>query len=120
MKHIPLVLLIVAAVALVAGCQPGQTDTGQTLIEQRAASSPAAPAERTISPPNEYRRRLTREAMRGLRYDSGRVEIDREAAAELVQGQDVQAAQSEYERGQAALRRNALNESLRAHTRAVE
>ena len=115
MKRLPAALMVIAVVALAAtGCQQGPADAGPELLAQQAA-----PPGQTISPPNEYRRRLTREAMRGLRYDSGLVEIDLEQAAKIVQTRDARQAQIENERGQAALHRNALNESIRAHTKAV-
>ena len=104
---------------LAAGCHDGPSQDSQTQLAQRAAPPAAGPAGETLGPPNEYRRSLTREAMRGLRYDTGRVEIDEQEAATIVQQQDHRQAEAEHARGQKLLARNAVIQAVQAHTKAV-
>jgi tetratricopeptide (TPR) repeat protein len=90
------------------------------------SSQPCAPkpdvevgASEGTAPPSEYREALLRQAMRGLRYESGRVEIDEPVAAAIAQRGTREQALVEYERGKALLRRNMRIQAIEAHTRAV-
>ncbi|MFQ5807266.1 MAG: tetratricopeptide repeat protein [Phycisphaerae bacterium] len=72
-----------------------------------------------MAPPSEYRKALLWRAMRGLRYDSGRVEIDEPVADTIAQPGTRAQAIAEYERGKTLLRRNMRIQAIEAHTRAV-
>ncbi len=72
-----------------------------------------------VSPPNEYRRRMTEQAMRGLRYESGRVEIDAVAASEIAAGPDAVQAEQAAQRAADLLRHNEVIDALAGATRAV-
>lgn len=119
MKSVRLVLLTVAVAALAVGCHEGRSTSASRAVAPHyaVASMEAAPAE--TGPPNEYRRALSRAAMRGLRYDSGRVEIDHASADDVIQGMNRQQAPAEFERGRELLARNQVLESIAAHTKAV-
>ena len=71
------------------------------------------------APPSEYRRALLAAAMRGLRYDADRVEIDRPAAETIVAGEDHQEAFAELARGRTLLQQNAVIQAIAAFTKAV-
>jgi len=85
--------------------------------------SPDAPTEARAgddtAPPSHYRAELLRQAMRGLRYDSGRVAIDEPVAATVAERGTLEQALAEYERGQELLRQNRRIQAIEAHTRAV-
>ena len=105
---------------LVVGCHQNRSGTRQHREQAAApASDPPTQDQPGVSPPNAYRQRLTELAMEGLRYDSGRVQVDLDVAASIVTVQDPDAALVEYRRARQLLQRNALNDSLEAHTRAV-
>jgi tetratricopeptide (TPR) repeat protein len=71
------------------------------------------------APPSEYRKALLWQAMRGLRYDSGRVEIDEPVAVTIAERGTPEEAMIEYERGKSLLRQNQRIQAIEAHTRAV-
>ncbi len=119
MKHACFTLPFTLVAVLTTGCHEGQPEAWQTPGAKCSATVPPAPANSPVSPPNEYRRRLTREAMRGLRYDSGRVEIEPDEARAIVQHEDPQQARAAYDRGQELLRHNRVIQSVKAHTKAV-
>jgi hypothetical protein len=104
-------VVIVCAAALVWGCQVsgGRPQASPTLVDAaaRGATSP------------DWRRERERLAMRGLRYDTGRVEIDEAFAATVPGRGDVAAAQAEYARGLDLLANNRQLEALATFTRAV-
>lgn len=84
--------------------------------------SPAAPGGETAgqtAPPSHYRSALLADAMRGLRYDSGRVEIDHAVADTIARRGTRAEALAEYERGRELLQRNQRILAIKAHTRAV-
>jgi len=78
-----------------------------------------AGSEEGTAPPSEYRRALLWQAMRGLRYDSGRVEIEEPVAATIARPGTRERALAEYERGKLLLQRNMRIQAIEAHTRAV-
>jgi len=116
-------VLVVSALlgSVLLGCQDGRRADARVNADQSVLRSvePSAERQSNASPPNEYRRRLTQEALRGLTYDSGRVEIDEAAAAELVAGLDVSEAEAEHNRAVEALAQNRVLEAISANTRAV-
>lgn len=97
-------------IVCLAGCQSGQRSGGPIAIE--------AGGEGT-APPSHYRQALLADAMRGLRYDGGRVEIDEPVAATIVRRGPLEEALAEHERGEDLLRRNMRIQAIKAHTRAV-
>jgi tetratricopeptide (TPR) repeat protein len=106
--------LMVAAtgcVCCLTACQSSQPCVPQP-------GSEVDPGQET-APPSEYRKALLWRAMRGLRYDSGRVEIDEAVAATIAQRGTPAQAMSEYERGRTLLRRNMRIQAIEAQTRAV-
>ncbi|MCP4251617.1 MAG: tetratricopeptide repeat protein [bacterium] len=109
----------VLPVALVAGCQPQQRPAAPVPWTQQARAATDPDAATALTPPNEYRQRLTRAAMRGLKYDTGRAVIDATVSAELAPTPDADRAREEFQRGLALLQENAVNQALKAHTRAV-
>ena len=72
-----------------------------------------------LAPPSDYRKELLRQAMRGLRYESGRVEIDEAVADTIVHRGTRAEAMAEYERGEAFLQQNQRIQAIGAFTRAV-
>ena len=90
---------------------------------QPCSSPPVTPTEtragEDTAPPSHYRAELLRQAMRGLRYDSGRVEIDEPVAATVAERGTLEQAMAEYDRGQELLRHNRRIQAIEAHTRAV-
>ncbi len=106
-----LILAISGCVCCLSACQSSQ----------RCDPEPGAevgPGQET-APPSEYHKALLWRAMRGLRYESGRVEIDEPVAATIAQRGTRAQAMSEYERGKTLLRRNMRIQAIEAHTRAV-
>jgi tetratricopeptide (TPR) repeat protein len=66
-----------------------------------------------------HKKQLEDEAMRGLLYGSGRVEIDAAVAPELVATRDADEARRELARGYELLAANRRNDAVAAMTRAV-
>lgn len=83
------ILLLITSSGLMVGCESEQTAARLTADEQVAGGA--------VSP--DYRQERMQQAMRGLVYDTGLVEIDQPVAAELTGGRNPQAAQAEYEEG---------------------
>lgn len=111
MKGLSLCLVVLSAGALMLGCQNPGGPAGRTdKVQAGTAAAPASPAD--------WRREQERLAMLGLRYESGRVEIDGEFAATLPQ-RGAAAAAVEYQIGRALLADNYQLEALGAFTRAV-
>jgi len=119
MRFVRCVLTLVCVGLLAGGCDQGKPQAAPLVVAQKAAPAAAEPAARSTSPPNEYRRMLTQQALRGLLYDSGRVAVDRRAAREIVRDWDRSQAAAEHRRGTALLNRNRVLEAIKAHTRAV-
>ncbi len=113
-------MLLIGTIIL-SGCQTGKKDTAPCKSEKCCTLSVSGTEEASTaaSPPNEYRRRLTREAMRGLLYDSGRVVIDTAVAGQIIDGRNAEHARVEFKRGQELLRHNRSIEMLAAFTKAV-
>jgi len=107
-----LMLAVGACGCCLAGCRSTQPCSSPQPDAQIGASEATAP-------PSEYRRMLLWKAMRGLRYDSGHVEIDEPVASEIAQRGTREQALAEYERGQELLRQNMRIQAIEAHTRAV-
>jgi tetratricopeptide (TPR) repeat protein len=130
-----LLCTLCAPALLLAGCQSGgpageSHARGRHTTDQPAADNRAVPAEiRTAQPPlNEvgpvhpienYKQERLAQAMRGLRYDSGRVEIDAAEAAKVVTGHDAGAAAAKNAEGNDFLNSGLVVESIGAHTSAV-
>jgi tetratricopeptide (TPR) repeat protein len=119
MKSVRLAMLTAAAAALTAGCHEGRPESASPAMAPQSATGQMAPAPAETGPPNEYRHALLRDAMRGLRYDSGRVEIDPETAQAVIQGEDRKEAPAEFERGRELLDHNQVIAAIKAHTKAV-
>lgn len=106
-----LMLAVSGCVCCLTACQSSQPCGPQP-------GAAVDPGQET-APPSEYRKALLWRAMRGLRYESGRVEIDEPAAATIARRGTRAQAMSEYERGETLLRRNMRIQAIEAHTRAV-
>lgn len=72
--------------------------TTDTTVEYapQTATSEASP----VNPIEQYKQKVVREAMEGLRYDTGRVEIDKRHPRNLEGVGNFDAARAAYERGQ--------------------
>ncbi len=106
---------LLAATLAVGGCQSGG-ESRSAAINADAAGDRGA----TIDPGSEYKKELDRIAMRGLRYDSGRVQIDEAVAAELVPKPDPAMAGIERDAGlHELLEMNDRHAAIAALTRAV-
>ncbi len=104
-------LLGVCAAAMLFGCQMNRArPLSSTSVIHGAAAGTASP---------DWRRERERRAMRGLRYDTGRVEVDEAFGATVPGRGDVAAAEAEYARGLALLADNRQLEALATFTRAV-
>lgn len=93
---------------------------------ERSASSisPDQTAESTDAEPvavagNSYRAELTRKALRGLNYETGRVKVDQTIAREVVAGLNTDQAQLCCEEGENALRGGNAIKSIEWLTKAV-
>jgi len=80
---------------------------------------PGSPSGSGTSPAESYKQRVLREAMRGLRYDTGRVRIDETDRREVDRPGDPTAAREDAERGEMFLRRNVEVFAIGAFTEAV-
>ncbi|MCG3127562.1 MAG: hypothetical protein CHACPFDD_02425 [Phycisphaerae bacterium] len=119
-------ITLIALPLLVAGCQPSGSTSMQTSAPPSnervlAAMAPGAPDESkgAASPIDDYRRGRVIAAMRGLRYESGLVEIDAAEAGKIVATQDPDEAAAENARGRQLLDEGMSVEAVAAHTRAV-
>ena len=113
--------LVTAAALIIAmtGCQAPRSPV------HKFASSPTAtdmlgpdPGIR-ITSPADYRRAREQAALRGLRYDNGRVTVDEAFAAGLAERGDRAAAVTAYEQGERYLIGNRRTDALGAFTRAI-
>jgi Flp pilus assembly protein TadD len=113
MNHLRLMAAVAVCACILTACRSSQP----------ISPDPIKPSEPQVSadadPGSHYRAELLRQAMRGLRYDSGRVEIDQAAAATVAERGTVEQAMAEYARGQDLLRHNQRIRAIAAHTRAV-
>jgi len=106
---------LLAATLAVGGCQSGG-EPSDAAINANAVRDRGA----TIDPGSNYKKELDRIAMRGLRYDSGRVEIDEAVAGELVPQPDLALADIERNAGlHELLEMNDRHAAIAALTRAV-
>jgi tetratricopeptide (TPR) repeat protein len=108
---------LTVALAICAGCLTA-CQSSQSSSSPRVTPTGPRTGEDT-APPSHYRAELLRQAMRGLRYDSGLVEIDEPVAAAVAERGTLEQAMAEYERGQELLRQNRRIQAIEAHTRAV-
>lgn len=107
--------ILLGATLAAAGCQ-----TGGSLEVGEVAAGPGPDRSAAIDPGSDYRRELDRIAMRGLLYDSGRVQIDRGVARELVPASDPALASVERDQGLYELyEANDRHAAIAALTRAV-
>jgi Flp pilus assembly protein TadD len=111
MTRLGLFLFVFCAAVLFSACQ---TDRARP-----ASSSAALTAAPTGGVSPDWRRERERRAIRGLRYDTGRVEIDESFAATVPNRGGLGAAEAEYARGVALLADNHQLEALATFTRAV-
>jgi Flp pilus assembly protein TadD len=113
MKRLGWSLLVVSAVAFLVGCQAKRVerlDAPPALASNPVGTGAASP---------DWRRERERQALRGLLYDTGRVEIDAAFAAAIPDRGNVTAARAEYARGLAQLEENDQLGALATFTRAV-
>jgi len=96
-------LAAAALVGLLAGCQ----STSITSVDKRTADPNVEHAPQTAtadaSPTNpiqQYKQKVLREAMQGLRYDTGRVRIDSEHPRNLEGVGTLEAARAKYRQGE--------------------
>ena len=116
--------LCIVAITILAGCsnqsEITQTDSHNAVepsdMDIAASSGAAEPVRRAG---NQYRAALTREALSGLNYDSGRVTIDNNIANELVLGLNVDEATNLHNEAKFAYRQGRLLDSLKTATRSV-
>ncbi len=105
------------AVGTCAGCLTACQSSQPRSLQTESAIGPSG--GEGAPPPSHYRAELLRQAMRGLRYDGGRVEIDEAAAGTVAWRGTFDQAVAEYERARALLRQNQRIQAIAAHTRAV-
>jgi len=96
-------LVAAALVGLLAGCQ----STSMTSVDKRTADPnveyPPQTATADASPANpieQYKQKILREAMQGLRYDTGRVRIDPDHPRNLQGVGTIEAARAKYRQGE--------------------
>ncbi len=104
-------LIIGCAALALAGCQD--------VNRRESRASIGRSAERNVTAPVDIRRQRTRDAMRGLRYDSGRVVIVEDEVADVSGRGDAKLAWATYESGLDLLGRNARTRALAQFTQAV-
>lgn len=118
-------IVALALPLLVSGCAPSGSTSMQTSAarsdERELAAAPRGTDESSgaTSPIDEYRRGRVIAAMRGLKYESGLVEIDPVEAGKLVGGPDANEAAAEDAKGRQLLEEGMSVEAIAAHTRAV-
>ncbi len=106
-------LLAVSVTGLLVGCQAKRVQTQ----DAPPAVTMSAPDTSAASP--DWRRERERLALRGLLYDTGRVEIDAAFAATVADRGNAAAAEAEYARGVLLLEENDQLGALATFTRAV-
>ena len=111
---------VVVSCAVLAGCQrPLMPDTGVGSRVNSNTDRRFPPTSGAASPADAYRKARLTKAIRGLTYDSGRVEIDRKVAGKIVLGGTVEEATAAFERGEELLGHDQHVEAIEAFTRAV-
>lgn len=106
-----LVPLIGVAICL-SGCQTNPSHS-------RPAAGQADAARPPMPPLSEWKEQRTTQAMRGLRYDSGRVELDQPAASEIAPQRSREQAFAEMRRGVELAQQNYKTDALATLTKAV-
>ena len=112
------VLLLPVFLILINGCNsnsPVTTNDDQPTSVSQAGNT----ADPILVAGNSYRGELTKQALRGLKYDSGRVTIDQPLVNELTVGLRADQAQSMGEDGKRALQSGDAIKSLELLTKAV-
>ena len=103
---------LIGVVICLSGCQANPSQ-----------STPAAEQADAVRPPmpplSEWKEQRTIHAMRGLRYDSGRVELDQPAASEIAPQRSREQAFAEMQRGVELARQNYKTDALATLTKAV-
>lgn len=111
---------VMVSCAVLAGCQRSLTpDSGVASRVDSNTDRGIPPTGGAASPPGTYRKARLTKAMRGLTYDSGRVEIDRKAVGKIVRGGTIEQATASFEQGEELLEHNQRVEAIEAFTRAV-
>lgn len=110
MSQFRLLALVVPLSLSLFACKAGKDVPSAEPAAQPAAGGGANPIE-------AYKQKRLQEAMAGLRYEGGRIEIDEEAAAELA-GLPVTSGQK-VEEGYATLEAGDRVDAIRAFTQAV-
>lgn len=102
----------------VVGCQANPSKSSSSTARQKP-ESPAVAAQPPRSPLSKWKEEQTALAMRGLRYDSGRVERDEPIATEIAPKPDRARALAEMARGIELHETNQKTGALAALTRAA-
>lgn len=97
---------------LAAACQSARRNVGGVATKARSA-------EPGLSPIENYKQQQVADALRGLNYDTGLVEIDERVAHEIAPPGTVEEATAESNRGAALLASNRILDAIKAFTRAV-
>lgn len=112
--------LSLCGILLFSGCRAQQSAAAP---RSDAAEAPVLAGQGggagAVSPIDNYRAARMAEAMRGLRYESGLVQIDETAAAAIVDHRSADEAQAEAGRGRGLLDQGEFVDAVAAHTRAV-
>lgn len=111
----PLVGLAVIGCRTDGGGHSALTDPRRAAVDPRAEPQEGGDAR----PVSDYEDEREARALRGLRYDSGRVEIVPEEARVLVAGPDASAAEAALAAARAHVARNERLDAVAACTRAV-
>ena len=114
MRVFQLLLLGMSLMATIAGCQANKAVAPRTWADKTAA-----PADEGAMPVTVSKQQRLQEAMEGLRYESGRGEIDRKVAGEVRDGGADADAMASFERGEELLAENRRVEAIEAFTLAV-
>lgn len=119
---------LTAPLLFLAGCQT-HDQRWQTSADEpsdgaaiaRTTERAAAPGDDAgpMNPIDNYKHERMRNAMRGLRYESGRAEIDAAEAAKVVTGRDAAAAAESNALGTELFETSMYVEAIEAQTRAV-
>ena len=108
--------LMVLVTLLAIGCRQEVSDSGIASQDALTISSAAEPVRQAG---NSYRAGLTRKALRGLDYSSGRVVVDDANAAEVTLGLKKSDAQQQIENAEQFLSRGKILAAIESATRAV-